>query len=165
MPAFTLAGIVLTQLWNLLADRARRRAERAARLDPDKIKFYREYVHACWALIDLDVWPASRTEPATPTAPAIESIRRTEVDIAFAAPARTTTAARTATAAATALAATIDGIRDTTTRPTGGTLTEPAAGTYAAARRALADAVDEFARIARRDIGVTARYLPVSERD
>ncbi len=162
MPAFTLAGIVLTQLWTLLSDQARRRSERAARLDPDKIGFYREYVHAGRRLLDLDVWPSSRTGDPVPTEPMLEQVRRADVDIAFAAPARVTGTAREATTAALALTAVIDGLRESTTRPVGGTLSGEPAESLADARRRLGTALDAFVRAARRDVGVTAPYLPMS---
>ncbi|MEU1812772.1 hypothetical protein [Micromonospora aurantiaca (nom. illeg.)] len=163
-PAFALAGVLLSQMWNLLAARARRRAERATRLDPEKIHYYREFVHACWRLLDLVVWPPSRTEPPAPTSPLTDDIHQLHMDITFSAPTRVTVTAEEVTTAAVALATTIDHIRDTMSRPTGGTLTSPTAEQYATARHHLTETLDIFIRAARRDIGITATHLPVTDR-
>jgi hypothetical protein len=159
VPAFTLAGVVVAQLLTFVADRARRRADRAVRLDPEKINFYRLYVHACYRLLDLPVWPESRTEPVTPTRPLTEDIRRIDIDIAFSAPAVVTATAYGATTWAVELARAIEEIRESSTRPTGGALTGPDAERHATAHRALTEAIHDFIREARRDVGVTAPYL------
>ena len=165
VPTFTLAGVLLTQAGNIVADQLRRRAERSARWDKDKATLYRTYQTGCKELLRVPVWPAEPTDPPAPIEPALATVFERNEELSDLAHRDVTVAANAAAAAAHHLARTIEDIRRTTRRGPGGAVDGEAGARLAEARRRLGSAVDSFAVVWRRDLGITAPYTASLSRD
>jgi hypothetical protein len=164
VPSFTLAGVLLTLGWNTLAERLRRRAERTARWDPDKLRTYREQLRAGQEILQVPVWPDEPSATPVRTRPLLERLFQANEELADLAPREVTLAANAVAAGAEELADVIDDIRTTTRRGHGGAVATDATDRLDAARRTLAEAVDGFATAYRQDLGITAPYAPSRRR-
>lgn len=158
MPLFTLGGIVVTQAWNTFAERARRRAERAARWDPERGKAFKAYIDSCTTLLGTPVWPARPGDTATPVRPLADAVAELNHTVSWTADRTVATAANRAASAANDLATTIEDIRAAGPRPPGGTLGADDLASMSHLRTALTDEVDRFAVVARAYLGITGPY-------
>ena len=158
VPLFTIGGIVVTQAWNTLAERGRRRAERAARWDPERGKTFQAYIESCSALLGTPVWPARPGDAAAPVRPFADAVAKLNHTVSWTADRSVATVANQATDAANDLATAIEDIRAAGPRPAGGTLAEDDLARVLQLRTALTDAVDRFAVAARACLGITGRY-------
>lgn len=160
VPSFTLAGVLLTLGWNTYAERLRRRAERTARWDPDKLKTYREQLRAGQEILQIAVWPEEPSATPVRTRPLLERLFQANEELADLAPREVTLAANAVAAGAEKLVEVIDDIRTTTRRGHGGAVATDVTERLDTARQALAVTVDGFAAAYRQDLGITAPYAP-----
>jgi hypothetical protein len=158
VPAFTLAGVLLTLLWNTWTDRVRRQEQRATRWDPYKRELYEAYLHACEPLLDLDVWPPERTAAPMPAGPPVEAVERLNARIAFLAPDKVTESANAVASRASRLATAIEDIRKTTVRGPQGAIDSGDRERYNQAHREFTGSIDVFAVAARGDLGINVLY-------
>lgn len=148
----------MTLGWNTFAEQLRRRADRAARWDPDKRTSYLGYQRAGRELLQLRVWPDEPSGVPAATAPPIDALFDRNEELAYLAPGPVTIAANEVAARADELAGAIAEIRATTGRGTGGAVDPAAVERWDRVRRELALALDRFAEISRRDLAITAPY-------
>jgi len=158
IPLFTLAGALLTQTINIIADQLKRRSERLTRWDKDKTALYQAYQRDCTRVLRVPVWPTDPTAPPPPAGPLLVTLFDRNEELPGLSHRTVTAAANTAAAAAHELVTTIEDIRRTTRRGPAGAVDDAAGVRLAEARRSLAAAIDAFAVAWRRDLGITAPY-------
>jgi hypothetical protein len=158
VPLFTIGGIVVTQAWNTLAERARRRAERAARWDPERGRTFQATIESCSRLLGTPVWPARPGDAAAPVRPLADAVAGLNHTVSWTADRTVATAANRATNAANDLATAIEDLRAAGPRPAGGALGQDDLARVLRLRAALTEAVDQFAVEARASLGITGPY-------
>lgn len=162
IPLFTLigtiTGVLLSQGGTLLSDHLKRKAERAARWDKDKVAAYLDYQRAGRELMRLRVWPAEPTATPAPTEPLFGALLRRNEELTSLSPQQVGAAANEVAAKAHLLVRTIEEIRETTRRGPAGAVPDQAELQYAEGRRDLDASLQRFVVTWRRDLGITAPY-------